>query len=384
VIIVTPIPTSQGLVWRSAWEVPCEGPFSLAAKVANANELQFADVRDWVFAKNFSTANLGNDTVRPVLCSSRVRYCRLCMDRCYHPWLFQLWHFDTCPIHGHPLLTSCQTCDAPTTFFPFDGRTNTSVNLRCPRCTEPYGASKSGLSLAGWGSVDGVEKIAAACDAVMWICLAIPFTARLLNSDQWAPTGSIAHGNKEEEIQRGKALFCVLQKLYGLGHDPQLATVGLFYEHVEGQLSGPPVWFHEPEAGNLAARLDSGLSIDDFSNETVRPSFGSSVPVSSKVPAWVHAVSIWQRQHHGFPGDPTRISINCAQYQADWFAASKIACEWHDALLRLEAEGAHPQKSAALMSIDERWCRRLGRWSDRGYSPVLRIADSTQKASVVI
>lgn len=382
--MVTRIPSSQGLVWRSAWEVPCEGPFSLAAKVACANELQFADVRDWVFAMNQSTAFLGNDTVRPVLCSSRVRYCRMCMDRGYHSWLFQLWQIDNCPIHDQPLHASCQACDAPTTLFPFDKRTKAAVDLRCPRCTEPYGKSKAGLSPAGWGTVDGIEKIVAACDELMWIYRAIPFTARLLNRDQWAPTASIAQGDEDEEFRRGKALFWVLHKLYGPGDGEHRPTVGLFHERVEGPPDSSSAQRPEPETGDLAARLDSGITIDDFSDATVRPSFGAPVPVSSKVPAWVHALSLWQRQHKGYPVNPSRAGISDIRYQADWLAASKIACEWREALLRLEAESAHPQRSAALLSTDERWYRRLGRWSDRAYSPVLHIADGEHKTSVVI
>jgi len=380
----TSIPSSEGLVWRSAWEVPCEGTFSLAAKVACANELQFADVRDWVFGKNQSSPLLGNDTVRPVLCSDRVRYCRICMDRGYHPWLFQLWHIDQCPIHDQPLHTSCQTCDAPTTLFPFDRVTKTSVHLRCSRCTAPYGKGKTGLSPAGWGAVEGVEKILAACDDMTWICHAIPFTARLLNLGQWAPTGSVAHGDEEERIELGKALFWVLHKLYGPNKETDVPPVEIFHEWDDGHPENLSVHRPEPGTGDLATRLNSDVTIENFSDATVRPSFGGPVPVSSRVPAWVHAVSLWQRQHEGIPANPTRAAIRGIRYQADWLAASKIACEWHEALLRFEKENAKPERSAALLSTDERWSRRLGRWSDRSYSPVLHISDGIQKAVVVI
>lgn len=379
--MVTRIPSSQGLVWRSAWEVPCEGPFSLAAKVACANELQFADVRDWVFARNQTTALLGNGTIRPILCSSRVRYCRTCMTSGYHPSLFQFWHIENCPIHDQPLRINCASCLAPTTLFPFDRQIKTSVDLRCPRCTEPYGLGRSGLSLAGWGVIDGTEKITEAYAGLKWINDAVPFTTRLLNRDQWGPTSSVARKDEEEEVQRGKALFWVLERVYGPGQGDRILPVGLFHERSEGSSGSPSISGISPETGDLAVRLNAGMTLDDFGDAVVRPNFGAPIPVLSKVPAWVHAVSLWRLQHTEQPSPSDVAGSRC---QADWLAASRIAVEWHNALVRLEALKDHPVGAAALLSTDERWCMRLGRWANRGYSPVLHIADDTQMISAVI
>lgn len=381
---MTSIPYFKGLVWRSAWEAPSEGVFSIAAKVAYANELKFATVCDWVFSTNETTALLGSEVVRPILCSDRVRYCRKCMASCYHAWLFQLWYFDTCPIHDQPLRTTCESCLAPTSQFPYSRRTKTSVDLRCPRCTEPYGLGRSGLSPAGWGQIDGVEKITAAAANLQWLSRAIPITARLINGDQWAPAGTVARKDQAEEALRGKALFQILEALYGPDQGRRYLDIGLFHESVGGApvraLSSPP----PSETGDLALRLKAELGIENFGGAIVKPSFGGTVPVSSKIPPWVHAVSLWRLQHEGFPESPTLLDLSAGRFQADWLAASMIAMSWHRTLVEIEVSSDQPVRTAALLSTEEHWTRCLGRWVDRNFSPVLHIADSTQKLRAVI
>lgn len=367
------IPTSQGLVWRSEWEVFEEGTFSLAAKVTSTNHLKFRDARKWIFAKNKTASLLGNELIRPVLCSPKVRYCRKCMTHGYHCWLFQLWSVERCPAHEDLLRTDCEKCSAPMPLYPYDERSSTELGLRCERCTEPYGLRMDGLTSAGWKDPHWLSTIMTRAGELRWLREHVDSSVKLGNQNRWSPTAHM-HLGEDDAILRGQAVFWMLEAMFGESSKP----IGLGSSSSIDPLERiRPIRLARAALSKLGAlneRINSGVTLSDFGQETMTPSFGVPVPLSSRVPAWVHAVQLWHKQYEGMPmylfGD-----VPSDHRNAIWKASCLIASEWHKSVLQLEASSNEPARQAALLATEDRWSRRLGRWNLREFTPFLKISN---------
>lgn len=371
------IPSSQGMVWRSEWEVPEEGTFSLAAKVTSVNELKFSTAREWIFAKNKTSSLLGHDPIRTVLCSTKVRYCRRCMTYGYHSWLYQLWSIERCPAHDELLRTTCEKCMAPMPLYPYNERTSTEPALRCHRCTEPYGLSTNGLFSAGWRGPEWLTIIMYRAWELRWLGKHVTDSVKLANQKRWSPTAHM-HLGEEEDILRGQAVFWMLEAMYGESSKPIGLGSSSRFDPLNRLQAIHVATLARCTLGDLDERLKSKVTLSHFRQKTVTPSFGVAVPVSSKVPAWVHAVNLWRKQYEGVPiyllgGVPTD------HRDAIWAAACLIASEWHKSILQLEARSDEPARQAALLATEERWSRRLGKWETRDFTPFLSIEDRSDR-----
>jgi len=70
----------------------------------------------------------------------RFRFCPICLEACYHSWLFQCIQLAQCPIHGVALTDCCQACGARV-----PGRWERDVFFErpyeCDFCHRPYGGA---------------------------------------------------------------------------------------------------------------------------------------------------------------------------------------------------------------------------------------------------
>ncbi len=75
-----------------------------------------------------------------------LRYCPVCLEGCYHSYLFQWTGVYSCPIHDCPLVAHCSSCGAKLAEAAF----NESIGLlgyRCPHCGGPIAGAAPDLGL---------------------------------------------------------------------------------------------------------------------------------------------------------------------------------------------------------------------------------------------
>jgi hypothetical protein len=73
------------------------------------------------------------------------RYCPICLEECYHSYLFQWSGLHTCPIHGCGLVTHCQACG-----IRVRGNLTSEIigrlGYRCTECLEPMAGAEPNLA----------------------------------------------------------------------------------------------------------------------------------------------------------------------------------------------------------------------------------------------
>ena len=73
------------------------------------------------------------------------RYCPICLEECYHSYIFQWTALHTCPIHGCGLVTQCQVCGRPAR-----GNVTSEVigrlGYRCTECLGPMAGAEPDLA----------------------------------------------------------------------------------------------------------------------------------------------------------------------------------------------------------------------------------------------
>lgn len=73
------------------------------------------------------------------------RFCPLCLEVCYHSFLFQWRLLEVCPLHGCPLTTSCLHCGRAV----LESHSYSSIGLigyRCILCKEPISGGEPSLA----------------------------------------------------------------------------------------------------------------------------------------------------------------------------------------------------------------------------------------------
>lgn len=77
---------------------------------------------------------------------SNVRFCPICLEACYHSFLFQWRRLEVCPLHGCVLVTTCLNCGQVVK----DVESNASIGLigyRCSHCDEPIAGAPPSLAM---------------------------------------------------------------------------------------------------------------------------------------------------------------------------------------------------------------------------------------------
>jgi hypothetical protein len=75
----------------------------------------------------------------------RFRFCPICLEECYHSYIFHWMRLHTCPIHGCALYSTCLSCGAPV-----GSRCNPLIGnpaYRCVRCHGPISGAEPNLLL---------------------------------------------------------------------------------------------------------------------------------------------------------------------------------------------------------------------------------------------
>jgi hypothetical protein len=74
------------------------------------------------------------------------RFCPICLEACYHSFLFQWPRLEVCPLHGCALVTTCLNCGR----LVKDAESNASIGLigyRCSHCDEPIAGAPPSLAM---------------------------------------------------------------------------------------------------------------------------------------------------------------------------------------------------------------------------------------------
>ncbi|MDR7334337.1 hypothetical protein [Roseateles asaccharophilus] len=379
------IPTDDGLIWRSEWEGPGEGAFSIGAKAALVNSVPFNRLKNWVQDRNYSNDDLGWPVARSFLASKRFRFCYACLTTGYHAAIFQLWGLPTCPIHNKPLQDRCRHCSHPTPLFELRDRFYTkpvlSPTLSCPHCLVPFAGSEQGLDPRNWSTPLGIESLEDLLSDYSWLN-SPDFMSGLENLKRWQLAEFFGEDAQDEAT--GKRLFSVYSYIFGQNSepDPRSLVLGPFGDGCPSSVGAGLSVKDSPTQLEVGACED----LDRYKALVTVPSHGVPVPLSSTVPYMAHAATLWKRQYPWSPfptsGDflltndygPYIKLLNSAGHRAHdaaWVAARRIARQWNDQLAALEAANSDSLKAASLLATTAEWTPRLGKWRKAKYSPVL-------------
>lgn len=416
------ISSLSGLIWRSQWNAPGEGPYSIVAKLLHANFLPpryLKDVIRWrspeghsllfprpLQSSNERVASLGRmlqDSSLSMLArymhgelagDQALRYCRTCMSTGFQAAIAQIDGLDVCPIHMEPHLSSCVRCGSRTPPY-YLGNNDRLPGFSCRKCSAPFG--NSGLIERrpdAWRPPEHLYRL----DPIhQWLkkiedywCISWPSVSA------WETTQFLEEG---EEKHRRRAVFNVLSML---APDPNLSSSTLA-PNVE--IFGPIALASDQPLEHLTSMVHPDTrqllprnELSKHRRNLRMPSFGVAVPDDPIVPPSVHATLIWCAQFEldaetldgqGIPtgliadvipdllnthprmpsGELVKTSITQSALAATWSAANRIAIEWHRLLIDLRRETATPFE-VGWRTACNLWIRRLGCWRNYGYFPV--------------
>lgn len=419
------IPSLNGLIWRSKWNAPGEGPYSIVAKLLHANSLPPRYLRDvirWrhpeghslLFPTPLQSSNERIASLGRLLQESSIstfarymhgelagdealRYCRTCIGTGFQAAIAQIDGLDDCPIHKEPHLSRCIRCGAKTPpYYLGDG--DRFPRFYCGKCGAPFGDDALiERRLDAWRPPEQLDRL----DLIhQWLrkiddywCFSWPSVSK------WDTTRFLEEG---EEEHRRRAVFAVLGTL---APDPNLPSPKLG-PNVE--IFGPyPLTNNQasehfmPLSSQAFRQLLSETKLDQYRRNLRTPSFGIAVPDDPIVPPSIHAALIWRAQFKRnaevldwntfsmksiadvVPDlmDPRQTITSRTLFSerikqgvlaATWCAANRIATEWHHLLINLRDICTIPFDEGWLTACT-RWNGRLGCWRDYGYFPVGKI-----------
>lgn len=304
-------------MWSERWTCAGEGPYTLLAKLIEANQLRGSHLQKILpWRKTYGQASLLNPwdchpsnacptqwtrmlansslahlapTLYKHIGTVGFRYCRTCMASGFQAAVCQIAGIDTCPIHHEPLVSGCRNCGASTGLYKLSSECEPS--LVCHRCRFALGTSSSN-SRAGpgsWGPVADVSKLEHVHE---WL-KRVEDRARIqwLNIDAW-------QGGASTDRDRTRAVMEILLRvvppdslIFWPGH-----PVDVFGPY-EVDLRERPSPLTLTEYGELAKEIVPPGGIQDYADYFRTPSTTEvPIPLRLTVPPELHAKLIWRTQ----------------------------------------------------------------------------------------
>lgn len=412
------IPSLNGLIWRSQWNAPGEGPYSIMAKLIHANGVPpnyFKDVIRWrhpegaslLFPKlqrltneriasfgrllnDSSIARLARYMHGEVAGDQALRYCRTCMATGFQAAIAQIDGLDVCPIHKEPHLNSCVRCGTRTPPY-YLGNGDRLPRFSCWKCGAPFG---NGASIDrrpdAWHPPEHLDRLEFIHQwlkkiddywHISWPSLTGWDTTKLLDDE---------YGEN-----RRRTIFGVIIHFVPAPNVPS-PTIDLNL-----QIFGPyrltedlqSKYLEMPNYHFSELALESS-KIDGYRQYFRTPSFGIPVPDDPVVPPAIHAAIIWTAQakqfaqiqhdnaatlglkwdkthsHQTFFGEAKNSELVRQGFlAATWCAALRIATEWHQLLIDLRKSKPSDFDDNWRIACD-RWSSRLGSWIKNVFFPV--------------
>ncbi len=424
------IPTFDGLIWRPRWQAPGEGPYSIVAKLLQANSIsrnQLLRMLRWgsgeehqlILSKANSPYIDKDGSIGQLIKNSSLsrrtrlihnylaghealRYCPKCIATGFQAAIAQIDGVDVCPIHGEPHLHSCLRCGAKTPPYAI-GKNERLPKFSCWKCGVPYSKGEQiDQNLDLWRPPEQIDRL----DSIhRWLGkvddLSLINWYGLL---RWSTTRLLENGEREHlrrAIFAGYQKFIRDQDVPNPIIEPNIEILGgVFITKNPDSERPPPVWRYPIPKEFI------NNNADQVRKYFRTPSFGVPVPDNPIVPAKTHAHLIWRAQFVEFKGHfddfsgpqfltpkqirdvlytgqtvlPERIyleySLQCI-LKATWVASERIATEWHSWLVENRTtSGCH--NDDAWLSACNRWQHLLGRWRNFRCFPVGTVAATDQ------
>jgi hypothetical protein len=142
----------------------CDPPGRIPDNVPAESLQLYCMIRDWLKKMTaegeFRRMHIGGPSSF-LWQACEFRFCPLCLEACYHSFLFQWRRLEICPLHGCPLATRCLHCGR-TSNESYSYASIGLIGYRCVYCKEPISGGEPSLALHQQFQVD-----AAYVDAVM-------------------------------------------------------------------------------------------------------------------------------------------------------------------------------------------------------------------------
>lgn len=425
------VSTRGELVWCPQWNLVGEGPYTIVAKLLNANNLKTRYLKDTIRWRNGTGASLldlrlnGSETnpatqygkilhqaslaariprlYKELANDRELRYCATCMSTGFQAAIAQIPGVVCCPIHGEIHRNTCIRCGHKTP--PYFLEESTWIpGFSCRACGAPFGGKVLiDRQLDAWKSPGDLNRL----DSIHRLLKRIDDSTEFhwINVSEWS-LARISSGDADNHKRR--IVFDVLRsqlpdesipessleekpRIFGPYRvDPDMAFQQLTqaeYEDVLGRLLTPP-------------------ELKKHRNYFLTPSFGVAVPTDPIVPPELHAHLIWRAQfervsstysqfysrwefcRNAIPGlftgvsPPVELSLSSIAIMegvlgASWLAALEIAKEWNQTLVGFCKQNSIQPNLQWLTAVDQ-WANRLGCWRNRSYFPVgvIRVADT--------
>lgn len=417
------IPSSGGIVWCSRWNVIGEGPYSLAAKMLNANNLKtryFRGVIRWgrtigaslldprpIESESELAAKLGRMLHQASLAARiphlykeladdrELRYCPKCMSTGFQAAIAQIQGIDHCPIHGEPHRNACMRCGSKTP--PYFLEDNSWLpGFSCRVCGAPFGGDVLiDRRLDVWTPPEHLYRL----DPILCWLERINDSKEIhwVNVSEWSATRLSPDGANDPKRY---AVFGVLSSRLPEATAPESnldQKPSVFGPYRLGSVTPSPC-LTQPEYDDILRQLILPTELRQYRQHFLTPSFGVAVPVDPVVPPELHAHLIWRAQFERVSStysqlysrlefcrdaiprllntarNPLNISVDnralkAGVLRAAWLAALKIAIDWNRMLVSFRQQDLAQAHQQWLIAVD-RWANRLGCWRDRSYFPV--------------
>jgi hypothetical protein len=423
--------TLGGYVWAPAWSGIGEGPYTLAAKILNANNLRTRYLKKGILWRQGKGASLldpcptSNDEMAAALgrmlyqaslaariprlykelaTDRELRYCTKCISSGFQAAIAQILGIDRCPIHGEIHRNACMHCGTKTEPYFLDD--NHLPSFSCKKCGSPLGGDTLiDRRVDAWATPEHVKRL----DPIhLWLeRVNASKDIHWINVSGWSATRQAAIGSRDHTRY---AVFGILRSQ--LLPDEAVPESNLDQKpEVFGPFPLAPsakssAYLTQAEYDNILRRMVLPASLNQYSKHFRTPSFGVAVPVSHLVPPHLHAHLIWRAQFEkvtsifsepysrsGFCSvaipkllntkrNPLEIpisnrSISEGILMATWSASLKIAIDWHQMQISFWEVPLADAEQRWLIAVDQ-WANRLGCWRNRDYFPiaVIKVKDT--------
>lgn len=413
----------NGFVWASAWSGIGEGPYTLAAKILNANNLRTRYLRNGILWRRGKGASLldpcatSNDEMAAALgkklqhaslaariprlykelaTDRELRYCPKCISSGFQAAIAQIPGIDRCPIHGETHQNSCIHCGSKTEPYFLDDYHLPSFS--CKKCGFPLGGELLiDRRVDAWTTPEHLDRL----DPIhRWLeRINASKDIHWVNVSGWSATLQSPEGTRDHTRY---AVFGVLRSRLLPDEAVPESTLDqkpdVFgpFPLAQGARLSPDLT--QAEYDNILRRIALPAELQDYKNHFRTPSFGVAVPVSALVPPHLHAHLIWRAQFQkvsSIYSEPYSRSDFCSMaipkllntrmnrsekpignrsfsegiLTATWNASLKIAVEWHQMQISFREIPLPEAERRWLIAVD-RWANRLGCWRDRNYFPI--------------
>lgn len=411
------------LVWCPQWNFAGEGPYTIAAKMLNANNLTARYLRDAIRWKAGIGASLLNPQTNEsesepvatfgrilrqtslatriphlyqVLADDRVlRYCTKCMRAGFQAAIAQIPGIDRCPIHGELHRNTCIQCGSKTPPY-FLEDSSCRPGFSCRECGTPFGGDDLiDRRFDAWISPGDVDRL----DPIhRWLKqMDDSKEIHCLNLSSWSLTSIFSEDADEQKL---RAIFRVLSSQTTGDDVPEsdLENKSNIFGPYQLNKNKTSQDYTKLKYARTLYKLIGLPETWKYRSHLITPSFGVEVPVRAIVPPELHAKLILAAQFKHVPYTCGKVKymayffqdvipgiLNTERFKfelplestaiaegvfnAIWFAALKIAKIWNQTLVGTQNDNSSQADINCLSTVDE-WANRLGCWRRRSYFPI--------------